>query len=131
VAQILDAFGYARESEKLFRSAIDGLTDAEIYRSAFIARLALFESFFKRDAFGKAIRFCEETLDLLKMTKGIHAQISQVWQELLKAVRAGTPNISSGRGETVSRSTLDITCAPRTEFFRTPTLSLGVLCSER
>jgi len=86
-AKILDALGDARESEKLFRSAIHGLTEAEIYRSAFIARLALFESLFKRAAFGKAARLCEEAIGLLQKTKRIHAQMSQVWKDLLVAVK--------------------------------------------
>ena len=51
-AKILDALGYARESEKLFRSAIDGATEMESYRLSFFLRFAFFESLFKRDALG-------------------------------------------------------------------------------
>lgn len=87
-ARILDALGYARESEKLFRSAIAGLTESENYRPALLARLALFESLFKRGALGKAARLCEEAIDLLQKTDMIHVQMRQVWKGLLAAVRA-------------------------------------------
>jgi tetratricopeptide (TPR) repeat protein len=86
-AKILDALGYARESEKLFRSAINGMTEMENYRLSFFYRFALFESLFKRDALGKAARLCEEGIDLLQMMEGVHPQMLQVWHDLLAAVK--------------------------------------------
>ena len=87
-AKILDALGHARESEKLFRSAIDGVTDMEIYRLSFLWRFAFFESLFKRNALGKAARLCEEGIDLLGTTDRVHPQMCQVWRDLLAAVQA-------------------------------------------
>jgi len=87
-AKLLDALGHARESEKLFRKAIDGVTEMEVYRLSFLFRFAFFESLFKRDALGKAARLCEESIELLQITKGSHAQMSQVWKDLLAAVKA-------------------------------------------
>lgn len=87
-AKILDALGYIRESEKLFRSAIDGVTEMEIYRLSCLWRFALFESLFKRKALGKAARLCEEGIDLLQTTDRVHPQMCQVWRDLLTAVNA-------------------------------------------
>jgi tetratricopeptide (TPR) repeat protein len=87
-AKLLDALGHARESEKLFRKAIDGVTEMEAYRLSFLFRFAFFESLFKRDALGKAARLCEESIDLLQSTRGSHSQMSQVWKDLLAAVKA-------------------------------------------
>jgi tetratricopeptide (TPR) repeat protein len=86
-ARILDALGYAHESEKLFRSAIGGVTEMENYRFSFFLRFALFESLFKRDALGKAARLCQEGLDLLQTIEGVHPQMRQVWRDLLAAVK--------------------------------------------
>ncbi|HEX4498969.1 MAG TPA: hypothetical protein VIE43_25050 [Thermoanaerobaculia bacterium] len=86
-AKILDAFGYARESEKLFRSAIDGVTEMEIHRLSFLWRFVFFESLFKRDALDKAARLCQESIDLLQTLERIHPQMRQVWRDLLTAVK--------------------------------------------
>jgi hypothetical protein len=85
-AKILDAFGYARESEKLFRSAIDGATEMEIHRLSFLWRFSFFESLFKRDALGKAARLCQESIEVLQTLERIHPQMLQVWRDLLSAV---------------------------------------------
>jgi hypothetical protein len=85
-AKILDAFGYVRESEKLFRSAIDGATEMEIHRFSFLWRFSFFESLFKRDALGKAARLCQESIELLQTLQRIHPQMLQVWRDLLSAV---------------------------------------------
>ena len=82
-AKILDALGYARESEKLFRSSIDGATEMEIYRLSFLWRFAFFESLFKRNAIGKAARLCQEGIDLLQKIDRVHPQMGQVWRDLL------------------------------------------------
>jgi tetratricopeptide (TPR) repeat protein len=87
-AKILDALGYARESEKLFRSAIEGTTELEAYRLSFLFRFAFFESLFKRDALGKAVQLCQEGIDLLQQTGTGHPQMHQVWQDLLSTVEA-------------------------------------------
>jgi tetratricopeptide (TPR) repeat protein len=86
-ARLLDALGHARESEKLFRKAIDGVTEMEAYRLSFLFRRAFFESLFKREAFGKAATLCEESIDLLQNTRGSHSKMSQAWRDLLTAVR--------------------------------------------
>ncbi|HEV7509020.1 MAG TPA: hypothetical protein VGS07_29360 [Thermoanaerobaculia bacterium] len=85
-AKLLDALGHARESEKLFRSAIDGASELEAYRLSFIFRFAFFESLFKRDALGKATQLCQEGIDLLQQTGTVHSQMCQVWRDLLAAV---------------------------------------------
>ena len=87
-AKILAALGYARESEKLFRSAIDGVTEMEAYRLSILFRFAFFESLFKRNALGKAARLCQEGIELLEKTDGVHPQMRQVWRDLLDAVQA-------------------------------------------
>ncbi len=87
-AKLLDALGYARESEKLFRSAIHGVTEMEIYRLSILWRFEFFASLFKRNALGKAARLCQEGIDLLQMTDRVHTQMCQVWRDLLAAVEA-------------------------------------------
>jgi tetratricopeptide (TPR) repeat protein len=87
-AKILDALGYSRESEKLFRSSIDRVTEMEIYRLSFLWRFAFFESLFKRKALGKAVRLCQEGIDLLRKVDRVHPQMSQVWRDLLVSVEA-------------------------------------------
>ncbi len=89
-ARILDALGYARESEKLFRSALAGATEMEAYRLSFLFRFAFFESLFKRNALGKAARLCQEGIDLLQQADGVHPQMCQVWRDLLAVVKAET-----------------------------------------
>jgi tetratricopeptide (TPR) repeat protein len=86
-AKILDALGYARESEKLFRSAIDGVTEMEIYRLSILWRFEFFESLVKRDALGKAARLCQEGIDMLQKTDRVHPQMCQVWRDLLASVK--------------------------------------------
>ncbi len=87
-AKILDARGHARESEKRFRNAIDGFTEAEVYKPGLLARFAFFESLFKRSALGKCARLCEETIELLERPDTAHSQMPQVWKDLLAAVQA-------------------------------------------
>ncbi|HEX3526653.1 MAG TPA: hypothetical protein VH988_06270 [Thermoanaerobaculia bacterium] len=87
-ARLLDGLGSARESEKLFRKAIKGFSDKELYKDAFLARLALLESLFKRDAVLKAERLCEEAIDQLQKTERIHSQIIKVWQGLLSHIQS-------------------------------------------
>jgi tetratricopeptide (TPR) repeat protein len=86
-AKILDAGGHARESEKLFRKSIAGFTELEAFKPGLLARFALFESLFKRFAFGKCVSLCEETIDLLENMERSHIQMPQVWKDLLAAVR--------------------------------------------
>jgi tetratricopeptide (TPR) repeat protein len=85
---LLDALGHARESEKLLRKAIHGATELELYRLSSLWRVALVESLVKRDALAKASRVCEEAIELLQETEGIHAQMLQVWRGLLAAIQA-------------------------------------------
>jgi tetratricopeptide (TPR) repeat protein len=87
-ARLADGLGSVRESEKLFRKAIQGFTERECYKDAFLARLALLESFFQREAVHKAERLCEEAIDLLQKTDRIHSQIIKVWRDLLSYVRS-------------------------------------------
>lgn len=87
-AKLLDALGHPRESEKLFRSAIEGVTEMEVYRLTFLWSFALFESLFKRGALGKAARLCEEAIDLLQQIDIVHLQMRQVWRDLQAAVEA-------------------------------------------
>ena len=87
-AKILDARGHARESEKRFRNAIDGFTEAEVYKPGLLARFAFFESLFKRSALGKCARLCEETIELLQRPDTAHSQMPLVWKDLLAAVQA-------------------------------------------
>jgi tetratricopeptide (TPR) repeat protein len=84
--KLLDALGHVRESEKLFRSAVDGVTEMENYRLSFSFRFEFFESLFKRGAFGKAARLCQEGIDLLQTAEKIHPQMLQVWRDLLSAI---------------------------------------------
>jgi tetratricopeptide (TPR) repeat protein len=85
--KLLGALGHARESEKLFRSAVDGMTELENYRLSFAFRFEFFESLFKRGTFGKAARLCQESIDLLQTLERIHPQMLQVWRDLLTAVK--------------------------------------------
>jgi tetratricopeptide (TPR) repeat protein len=81
-ARILDALGCAREAEKLYRDAADGFAEAEVYKDAFVIRLALFETLFRRGALDKAARFCQESIKLLERTGTAHEQMIQVWRSL-------------------------------------------------
>lgn len=85
---LLDATGHAREAEKLLRKAIHGVTEMELYRLSFLWRLALVESMVKRDALAKAARVCQEAIDLLQKTQGIHSQVLQAWRALLIVIQA-------------------------------------------
>lgn len=86
-ARLLDAFGYARESEKTFRDVINGLIEEGLYKTAFIYTLTLFDSLYQRGALQKAAHVCEEASRLLD-TPFCHPQMRQVWEELLAQVKA-------------------------------------------
>jgi tetratricopeptide (TPR) repeat protein len=86
-ARLLDAFKYARESEKAFRMVIDGALDEGLYKSAFIYTLAFFETLVKRGALEKAARVCEDAATLLD-TPFCHPQMKRVWEDLLAEVRS-------------------------------------------
>lgn len=66
---------------------INGLIEEGHYKTAFIYTLTLFESIFKRGAWGKAARLCEEASSLLD-TPFCHSQMKQVWEELRAQVKA-------------------------------------------
>jgi tetratricopeptide (TPR) repeat protein len=86
-ARLLDAFGYARESEKAFRAVIDGALEEGLYKSAFLYILAFFESLLKRGALDKAARLCEDAGALLN-TPFCHPQMKRVWEDLIAEVRS-------------------------------------------
>jgi tetratricopeptide (TPR) repeat protein len=86
-ARLLDAFGYARESEKAFRVVITGALDEGLYKTAFLYTLAFFEALVKRGALEKAARVCEEAATLLD-TPFCHPQMKRVWEDLLAEVRS-------------------------------------------
>jgi tetratricopeptide (TPR) repeat protein len=86
-ARLLDAFNYARESEKAFRVVIDGALDEGLYKSAFLYTLAFFEGLVKRGALEKAARVCEDAAALLD-TPFCHPQMKRVWEDLLAEVRS-------------------------------------------
>jgi tetratricopeptide (TPR) repeat protein len=86
-ARLLDAFGYARESEKAFRVVIDGALEEGMYKTAFIYTLAFFEALVKRGALEKAARVCEDASALLG-TPFCHPQMKRVWEDLLAEVRS-------------------------------------------
>ncbi len=92
-ARLLDAFGYARESEKAFRVVIDGAIEEGLYKSAFIYTLTFFEALLEKGALDKAARLCEEATTLLD-TPFCHPQMQQVWEELLTEVRSRAVTVS-------------------------------------
>lgn len=92
-ARLLDAFGYARESEKAFRVVIDGALEEGLYKSAFIYTLAFFESLLTRGALDKAARVCEDAATLLD-TPFCHPQMQRVWKDLLVEVRSRAVTVS-------------------------------------
>lgn len=87
-AQLLDGFGCARESEKLFRHTVKTFFDQEQYKQAFITLLTLFESFCQRGALGKAAALCEEAIAATSQAgEACNEQIRAAWEELLAVVR--------------------------------------------
>ena len=86
-AQLLDALGCVRESEKLFRQAIKAFFDQELYKQAFLTLLTLFECLVRRGALGKAAALCEEAIAATSQAgEACNEQIRRVWEELLAAV---------------------------------------------
>jgi tetratricopeptide (TPR) repeat protein len=87
-AQLLDAFGYNRESEKLFRHTIRAYLDQELYKQAFLTLLILFESLCRRGALQKAAALCEEAIAATSEAgEACNEQIRLAWEELLTVVR--------------------------------------------
>jgi tetratricopeptide (TPR) repeat protein len=86
-ARLLEALGYSRESEKAFRKLIKSDLEEGFYKDAFIHTLTFFESLYRRGALEKAARVCEEAASLLD-TPLCHAQMKQVWEQLLAQVRS-------------------------------------------
>jgi tetratricopeptide (TPR) repeat protein len=88
-ALLLDSMGYVREAEKAFRDNIAGFMEAELYKDAFVSTLTLFESHFRRGAFDKAARACEEALAMIEQAgSGCHSQMSELWRDLLALINA-------------------------------------------
>ncbi|HYN20016.1 MAG TPA: helix-turn-helix domain-containing protein [Thermoanaerobaculia bacterium] len=93
-ARLLEALGYVRESEKAFRELIKSDLEEGFYKDAFIHTLTFFESLYRRGALEKAARVCEEAASLLD-TPLCHAQMKQVWEQLLAQVRSDA--LTAGR----------------------------------
>jgi tetratricopeptide (TPR) repeat protein len=87
-ARLLDSLGCARESEKLFRSAVKSCFDHELYKESFMTLLSLFECFCRRGALGKAAALCEDAIEATsEVGAACNDQIRRAWEELLAAVR--------------------------------------------
>jgi tetratricopeptide (TPR) repeat protein len=83
-AFVLEALGYAQEAEAAFRQRIAGYIEAGLYKDAFLTMLTRFESLFRRGAWNRAARACEEALALEKQigARG-HGQMIELWRDLL------------------------------------------------
>lgn len=88
-ALLLDSWGYAREAEKAFRSAIAGFMEAELYKDACMVLLTRFELLFQRGELKEAAKACEEALGLMRQP-GVasHSQMEKLWRDLLALVQA-------------------------------------------
>lgn len=88
-AVLLDALGYARESEKAFRNNIRGFMDAELYKDAFLTLVTFLQCLVRRGALEKAARACETALEKLNQAGPVcHSQMPELWRGLLSAIEA-------------------------------------------
>jgi tetratricopeptide (TPR) repeat protein len=86
-ALVLDALGFEREAETVFRSIIEGLLGAGLYKDAFLILLTRFELLYKRGELDKAARACEEAIERMEEAgEERHAQTIQLWRDLLALV---------------------------------------------
>jgi tetratricopeptide (TPR) repeat protein len=89
--RLLDCLGHAREAEKMLRQVARGNMEAEHYKEAFLTLYVLVEAFCKRGALEKAAKICEEAIEMLEVVgSASHAQMKEVWQDLLEMVRRGS-----------------------------------------
>lgn len=82
----LDTMGNVKEAEVLLKDVIRCFLEAEMMKNALIVWFDLFESAFKRSAYEKAARLCEECLAALRDSR-VHDQMREVWAGMLKLVR--------------------------------------------
>lgn len=85
-ARLLDAFGNVREAEGIFVEVAIGFEEREMFRSAILVRLALFEAVFKRGSFQKAATICQETIAVLQDSPA-HPKMVEAWRTLLDLTR--------------------------------------------
>jgi len=84
---VLDALGFEREAEIVFRATIDGLLDAGLYKDAFLILLTRFELLYKRGELDKAARACQEAIErMAEAGEERHAQTIQLFRDLLALV---------------------------------------------
>jgi hypothetical protein len=88
-ALLLDAQDHAREAEKAFRNNIAGFMEAELYKEAFLHLVTFLQSLFRRGAFDKAARACDEALKMIERAgSACHTQMIELWRSLLDLINA-------------------------------------------
>lgn len=88
-ALILDSLDYVADAERLYLEVARLFWFREMYRESFIVRLKLFEFFVGRSRSREATEVVRKTLVLLDEAK-VHAQMKELWQDLLAALEART-----------------------------------------
>lgn len=78
-----------RGAERRFKEAARSFLDVESYKEALLTFLSLFEAYFNREDYGKAVSLCREVLGIAEMLVDRPA-IQRAWEELLVLAQSRT-----------------------------------------
>jgi hypothetical protein len=85
-ARLLDAGDCIREAERLYSAVAFACSEAELYKDAFVARLALLDFYVRRERMNKAANVCREAVATMERLGIAHDQMRAVWRDLLSRV---------------------------------------------
>jgi hypothetical protein len=88
-ASLLDAGECIREAERLYSEVVLGFSEAELYKDAFMTRIALFDFYVRRDRRDKAAEVCHEAVGIMERLGISHEQMLDVWRHILLCAEQG------------------------------------------
>jgi tetratricopeptide (TPR) repeat protein len=85
-ARLLEALDCPHEAEKLYEEVAESFHKAELHRDMFMTRLHLFGFHLSQGAVHRAAEVCRESLAAMESAGPVHAQMRQVWADLLQHI---------------------------------------------
>ncbi len=86
-AQLLDAFGFKQQAERLFEEVAERDIEHELYKDAFLDLLYIYDRHVQAGDLEKAARVCQRVLTDASLSQIAHEQLRDLWTELLEATQ--------------------------------------------
>jgi tetratricopeptide (TPR) repeat protein len=86
-AQLLDAFGFKQQAERLFYEVVGQDVEHELYKDAFLDLLYIYDRHVVSGDFEKAALVCRRALTDPALSGIAHEQIRDLWAQLLEAAQ--------------------------------------------